>query len=136
MPRQPLIDLTTGRINPKFRINNRQQLFTAPQFKQLVDNWEQTQKDGKGGHAPVVKFFGGSAGSWLISEVDPETGRAFGLCDPGLGSPELGYVMLQELTATRFPPFRLPIQRDFRFKASKTMAEYADEARGKGMILA
>lgn len=50
---------------------------------------------------PVVKLFtpDGSA-TWLITEAYEEPDgdlRMFGLCDLGLGSPELGYVMLSEI---------------------------------------
>ena len=45
---------------------------------------------------PVVKLFTPDAGAtWLITEADPEyPDHMFGLCDLGLGSPELGYVSL------------------------------------------
>lgn len=130
-----VIDPTTHRVNPDFRINPQQKLFTAPQFRHLVKNHKQTQKDGIGGHAPVVKFFGGSSSTWLISEVDPKTGIALGLCDLGFGSPELGYVDLQELADIRFP-LGLHVERDLYFKSQKTMKEYADEARNEGRIIA
>ena len=52
---------------------------------------------------PVVKFFNPTGvGTWLISEMD-EQGIMFGLCDLGMGSPELGYVALQELEEVRLP---------------------------------
>lgn len=85
-------------------------------------------------HAPVVKFFGGGACTWLLSELSGDT--AFGLCDLGHGCPELGYVSLSELESLRFPPFGLPVERDLHFKADKTLTAYADEARGLGRIAA
>jgi len=49
----------------------------------------------------VVKLYTPNAGAtWLLSELDAE-GIAFGLCDLGLGFPELGYVSLAELEAFR-----------------------------------
>jgi hypothetical protein len=47
-------------------------------------------------HIPVAKLFSpDGAATWLISEADPDDpDRLFGLCDLGLGFPELGYVSL------------------------------------------
>jgi len=54
---------------------------------------------------PVVKLLTPDAGAtWLLTEIDPhDYDRAFGLCDLGLGTPELGYVSLRELAALRGP---------------------------------
>lgn len=84
---------------------------------------------------PVVKLFNPcGSGTWLLTEVDPENPSiAFGLCD--LGYPELGSVCLDELAAIRLP-FGLTIERDLFFKATKTISEYAAEARAKGCIAA
>src|SRR3546814_21033640 len=48
---------------------------------------------------PVVKFFTPDAGAtWLLTELDPDhPDIAFGLCDLGLGAPELGCVSVTEL---------------------------------------
>lgn len=83
-------------------------------------------------HNPVFKLFAGSACTWLVSEIEPGTNRAFGLCDLGMGEPELGYVDLDELAALRSIP---GCERDRRFKASKTLAEYTAEARTAGRIV-
>jgi|21_taG_2_1085346.scaffolds.fasta_scaffold111166_1 hypothetical protein len=83
---------------------------------------------------PVVKLFGGSSCTWLLTEVNPDTNIAFGLCDLGQGSPELGYVSLDELESVKFPPFGLPIERDMHWEASKTITEYAEESRSLGYI--
>lgn len=84
---------------------------------------------------PVVKLFGGGSCTWLLSEIDPsDPDVAFGLCDLGFGSPELGRVSISELAALRFPPFGLPIERDMYWKADKTLNEYASEAREHGRI--
>ena len=85
---------------------------------------------------PVVKLFGGSACTWLLSELDPESNVAFGLCDLGFGTPELGYVSLDELKALKFPPFGLPIERDMHWEANKTLIGYAKEASELGYIKA
>jgi hypothetical protein len=86
---------------------------------------------------PVVKLFTpDGAATWLISEVDPDDpDRLFGLCDLGLGHPELGYVSLAELSALR-GPLGLPVERDEHFIPKTLLSIYADEARRKGRIVA
>lgn len=75
-------------------------------------------------------------GTWLLTELDPaEPTRAFGLCDPGLGSPELGYVDLTELAALR-GRLRLPIERDRHFIPDRPLSAYANEAQAAGRIAA
>jgi hypothetical protein len=82
---------------------------------------------------PVVKLFTPDAQStWLLSEL--EDGLLFGLCDLGMGEPELGYVSLIELAAVR-GKLGLPIERDRHFIANKPISAYADEARAKGYIV-
>ena len=45
---------------------------------------------------PIVKFFNpvGSA-TWLIGEIEEDGDTMFGLCDLGMGEPELGHVSLK-----------------------------------------
>jgi len=67
---------------------------------------------------PVVKLVT-SRGTctWLLTEIDQDdTDRAFGLCDLGLGFPELGTVSLSELTT-------LPVERDAHFAGQKSWAQ-------------
>jgi len=107
-------------------------LLTKPQREKLIKNHTEGEKNRK----PVVKLFGGSSCTWLLSELDPETNICFGLCDLGMGFPELGDVSLDELIAIKFPPFGLPIERDKHFEAEKTLSEYANEANKLGYIKA
>lgn len=85
--------------------------------------------------APVVKLFcPWNRSTWLLTELDPDDEDiAFGLCDLGMGCPEIGSVRLSEMAAVR-GPFGLGIERDLSFTASKTLSAYADEAREKGRI--
>ena len=109
-------------------------ILTKPITKQLKENSaRQQENDDSMNTMPVVKLFGGGACTWLLSELD-EDGIAFGLCDLGLGTPELGYVSMDELMSIKFPPFGLPIERDRHFTPKKTLVEYAEEAREYGMI--
>jgi hypothetical protein len=69
-----------------------------------------------------------------LTELDPDGGLAFGLCDFGMGEPELGYVALAELAAVR-GKLSLPVERNRHFIANKTISAYAVEARGQGHIV-
>ncbi len=51
----------------------------------------------------------------------------FGLCDLGMGFPELGYVSLFELATVR-NTLGLHMERDLHFKADKALSQYAEEA--------
>jgi hypothetical protein len=88
-------------------------------------------------HKPVVKLFTPDAGcTWLLTELDPdEPDIAFGLCDLGMGYPELGTVSVAELESV-CGRLGLPIERDLHFEADKTLSGYADEARAHGAIRA
>jgi Protein of unknown function (DUF2958) len=84
---------------------------------------------------PVVKLFTPDAQcTWLLTELDPDGGLAFGLCDLGMGEPELGYVSLAELATVR-GKLGLPIERDRHFEANKTISAYAEEARANAHIV-
>ncbi|WP_411845705.1 DUF2958 domain-containing protein [Roseibacillus persicicus] len=84
---------------------------------------------------PVVKIFTPDANAtWLLTEVEPEEEDiAFGLCDLGMGFPELGSVRLSELESIR-GQLGLPIERDLGFHTKKLLSEYAAEAREAGYI--
>jgi hypothetical protein len=79
---------------------------------------------------PTVKVFcPWGAATWLLTELDPEDPDiAFGLCDLGLGCPELGSVRISELEDI-CGPLGLRIERDLTFTPNKTLSAYADEAR-------
>lgn len=101
-------------------------LFTKAQFERLLANGRNRDQD----HPPVVKLFTPDANcTWLISEIDPEEPEiAFGLCDLGLGCPELGCISLAELRALR-GNLGLPVERDLSFTATHPMSVYAEAAR-------
>ena len=79
---------------------------------------------------PVVKLFTPDAAcTWLLTELDPEEPDiAFGLCDLGMGCPELGSVRISEIKAIR-GKFGLPVERDLSFRPDKPLSDYADQAR-------
>jgi hypothetical protein len=82
--------------------------------------------------------FSGETPSILLplpcGNLDTDDLLAFGLCDLGLGCPELGYVSLLELRTVR-GKLGLPIERDLHFEADKPIPAYADEARSRGHIV-
>ena len=84
----------------------------------------------------MVKLFTPDGGAtWLLSETDPEDADiAFGLCDLGLGFPELGSVRLSALKAHR-GRLGLPIERDLHFNAEAPLSTYAEGAREAGGIV-
>ena len=86
---------------------------------------------------PVVKLFTPDAGcTWLLTEIDPENPDiAFGLCDLGIGFPELGSVSLTEIATLR-AGLGLPVERDLFFKPKKRLSAYAAEASSSGHIIA
>ena len=104
---------------------------------QLLANGRQSLADEGFDPPPVVKLFTPDAGAtWLLTEIDPDDDdHAFGLCDLGLGFPELGYVSLAELAIVR-GCLGLPVERDLHFKADKAISAYAREARMSGRIVA
>jgi hypothetical protein len=80
-------------------------------------------------HVPVVKLFTPDASAtWILTELDPEEPDiAFGLCDLGMGYPELGYVSLSELESVR-GALGLPVERDLHFAPNHTISVYARAA--------
>jgi len=114
-----------------------QVLLTQDARKQMTDNGRQRLSRGldKGDFVPVVKLFTPDANCvWLLTELDPDDpDLAYGLCDLGMGFPELGYVRMSEIEAVR-GRLHLPVERDRRFKPDKTVKKYAEEARIRGRI--
>ena len=85
---------------------------------------------------PHLKLFNPcGAATWLLSEYDSKQRMFFGLCDLGIGSPELGYVSLDELLQIRLP-MGLKIERDMSWEPEHTLIEYARKARECGSIQA
>lgn len=115
------------------------QLLTQDLRDQLLANGRQQQPLRGTEHeidfVPVVKLFTPDAGAtWLLTEVDPEDPDiAFGLCDLGVGCPELGNVGLAEIASVR-GRLGLPVERDLHFRPNKTLSEYAADAARHGAI--
>src|SRR3546814_20078944 len=92
------------------------ELITKEIERRLLENGRRPDED----HRPVVKFFDPcGAATWLITQMDPdEPDILFGLCDLGLGFPELGSVRLSELESVE-GPLGLGIERDLYFERSE-----------------
>ena len=113
------------------------ELFTRAQYALLLLNGEAFDADPDFNPKPIVKLFNPvGAATWLIASVDPNNPDiAFGLCDLGMGCPELGSVSIEELSNYK-GPLNLGIERDIHWQADKTLGEYADEARQHRRIVA
>lgn len=117
------------------------ELFTPAQRASLLANGrtsaEAVALDGDTpDHVPVVKLFTPDANAtWLITEIDPEnTDNAFGLCDLGLGCPEIGTVPISEISELR-GALGLPVERDLHITLDQPLSVYADRARAAGHII-
>lgn len=98
----------------------------------MMENHRETCKGINEEHYPVVKLFCiASRAKWLLSEVDPtDKDIAFGLCDLGMGFPELGYVSLNEIESLRHPiTGGMLVERDQWFDPKHTMSVFTEAAR-------
>ena len=107
------------------------QLITSAQRHKLLENGRAQRaaidrQDQCLDFEPAVKLFtpDGNA-TWLLTELNPDIDLAFGLCDLGLGEPELGYVSLSELAAVR-GPLGLPLERDLISRAISSVPKVVD----------
>lgn len=115
-------------------------LLTKSNTEQLLRNGRIRLELAREGNAeadfiPVVKLFTpDGACTWLLTELDPEDPDiAFGLCDLGMGFPELGSVRISELESVR-GPLGLKIERDLHFAPCHTLSVYARAARRASAI--
>ena len=115
-------------------------LLTSSILEQLLRNGrirEDLAEEGRdeADFLPVVKLFTPDAGcTWLLTELDPEDPDiAFGLCDLGMGCPELGSVRISEIESVR-GPLGLPVERHLHFRAQAPLSIYARAAWSAGTI--
>jgi hypothetical protein len=110
-------------------------IITADERARMLANGARSAADEDIDPSPVIKLFTPDAGAtWLLTELDPEDPDiAFGLCDLGLGLPELGTVRLSEIASVR-GPLGLPVERDLYFEADEPLSHYAEEAQHAGGI--
>lgn len=109
-------------------------LLTLAQVDQMLKNGSPENRGND--HIPVVKLFlPGTACTWILTELDPEEPSfAFGLCDLGMGFPELGTVDLNELMEIRAGNvFR--VERDLYFKPKFPISVYSRAALANDCII-
>ena len=121
---------------PKPSQPRRMKLILEEHKKKLKANWPLG-----GQEPPVVKIFNpAGASTWLIHSMDPEDeDTLFGLCDNGIGFPELDFVSLSELQEARHKvrimingrTLEIPIllERDLHFRPTHSLAVYANAAQ-------
>jgi hypothetical protein len=98
-------------------------LLTDELRARLLANGRQRDVD----HVPVVKFFNPvGAGTWLITEMEPDGDTLFGLADLGCSLTEFTSISL---------PFGLGIERDILFEGLYPLSVYAEAARQAGSII-
>ena len=90
-------------------------LFTKAIRDKLISNHK--KQDGTKSFRAVVKLFNPTgAGTWYLSELNPDTNVAFGICQ--IHEKEFGYVSIDELSEYK-GTFGLGIERDLYFKPEK-----------------
>lgn len=117
-------------------------LLTKAQYEKLLENGRKQAKvrgtTKEHDFYPVVKLFHPyGAGTWLLTEIDPEAPDiAFGIADLGVSCPEAGTVSLSELESLKLGVGVPRIERDRHFKADKPLSRYLAEAINAGHIAA
>lgn len=110
-------------------------LFTKTEYELMLKNGADTNfaKD----YPPVVGLYMTNTNfMWLISELDPEyKDIAFGLCDLGVGIPELGSVCISELLETEDLRKLHFIEREPFFEPKFPLSVYAAAAREHRKII-
>jgi hypothetical protein len=107
---------------------------TDDQRRTLLQNGETRHARQRAGEPepdfyPVVKLFTPFGATWLLAELYPDDPDiAFGLCDLGMGFPELGDVSLAEIATVR-GPHGMTVEPDPHFRADKPLSGYAVRAR-------
>ena len=111
----------------------RPTLLTAALRRQLLLNGHKSRSQPDFDPVPVVKLFSPDAcATWLLTELNPDNpDLAFGLCDLGLGSPELGYVSLSEIASIR-GRLGLPVERDRFFAPTEPLSVHLQHTWEKG----
>ncbi|MBN8713840.1 MAG: DUF2958 domain-containing protein [Xanthomonadales bacterium] len=114
-------------MNPFITDDERTQLLANGQTRTTAQDFDPL---------PVVKLFTPDAhATWLLAALDPADGdTAWGLCDLGIGMPELGTIRLSDLAAI-VGPLNRPVLRDQYFQPMRTLSEYTRLARLNRSIL-
>lgn len=83
---------------------------------------------------PVVKLYTLDAPAcWLLTELEADGDRAYGLTDAGTGFPELGHVSLSALDGVRGPR-GMRIVADPHFRPRQPLSGYLADAQRDGSV--
>lgn len=108
-------------------------LLTDAQQAQLLTHGRRRVDDPGFDPMPVAKLYTPDAGVvWLLAFAYPDDpGRLHALCDANTGFPQLVDIRLDELEAMRGPNgYRVAV--DARFRATRTLSDYAARAHARG----
>lgn len=112
------------------------EIVTVEQRRQLTDNWNLEDDIN-----PAVKIFSPvGADTWSIASMNPQDeDTMYGLCDLGLGYPELGHVPLSEVQSmtvrvSAASSAGIGLERDLYFKPNHPLSTYAEAAQQDGAI--
>ena len=101
-------------------------LLTKKIREKLIKNHQ--EQDGTKTFKAEVKLFNPCGiGTWYLSELNPDTNVAFGLCE--LHEKELGYVSIDELKEIELP-FFLKIERDLYFQPT----HFSELMQSRGVV--
>ena len=100
-------------------------ILTDTERAKLLENGAARARGEPRDSQPVVKLYTPDFRAiWLLTELDPVDGdTAYGLCDAGIGWPELGRISISYLESMRGPK-GMPVARDPDFEPRRTLAEY------------
>ena len=98
------------------------QLLTKEILALLPPLYANEQKSLEETLVPLKIFNPMGAGTWYITEIDPETKEAFGFAVLFEGEGELGYISIEELEGITLP-LGLKIERDLHWDPKTTLAE-------------
>ena len=107
-------------------------LLTKAIKKKLIDNHNKTRTEGESSsHNAVVHLFNPyGRGDWYLSELDPKTNIAFGVCC--ITHAEFGDVSMDEIESLKVGPSG--IEREYSFPINKHnlgwCMDYAKQHRG------
>ena len=103
-------------------------LLGAARLAALRANSKHCHQNGHDPQPVVHLYLPGSSHQWLLTEIHTEDDVAFGLCDLGMGFPELGYVDLREVLAAAWSVDIEP-RCNLAFRPVAPLSVYAEQAR-------
>ena len=103
-------------------------LLGAARLAALRANSKHCHQNGHDPQPVVHLYLPGSSHQWLLTEIHTEDDVAFGLCDLGMGFPELGYVDLREVLAAAWSVDVEP-RCNLAFRPVAPLSVYAEQAR-------